>query len=376
MPRLGGTLASSRAEDGQYVPEQINNHSGMGESNRRRGRPRGGRSMGRNPWLTYSNRLMAERTDWSKTDEGTVQAVERRLRYLGSVVRMLHERIDERTNEPIVSTVNPAKLNEKDITALTRYFLDEIKIANATAKKYTTTMGHITVFAGNPIIDLMRKHPIKKRGLPHGPSTAPKDSYCLDTVLSFLDRAYEIARNAKDWWDVARYGFVVGYVGFGLRPKEYRAIPITDLEIYSHRLKVQYSKTGVPDYTTLLPPMKKHLNQYLDLRTKWMLETGSDPKNGLMVPMLPTKRARSPEWQSYQVRRMFRELREDGMPPIKPKDLRTSFGQIMMDNGATMDQCSKQLRHASIATTQEFYVDLRPDNTYQTLQKLFNRHDL
>jgi hypothetical protein len=92
----------------------------VGKKKRKRkySRPKRRRSMGRYPWRTYSRLLIEERRDWSRTKEGTVQAMERRLRYLEKVVMELKD-------QGRLSSANPAKLTEKDIGELFRYFREE-----------------------------------------------------------------------------------------------------------------------------------------------------------------------------------------------------------------------------------------------------------
>ena len=94
----------------------------------------------------------------------------------------------------------------------------------------------------------------------------------------------------------------------------------------------------------------------------------------LMVPNLGGRGIRHPDptgFDGCHLQKMFGVLQQVSGLAIAPKDLRTSFGQILKDAGASMDDCSSMLRHESIKTTQEFYVDLRPQDTFDRLKKLF-----
>jgi integrase len=240
-------------------------------------------------------------------------------------------------------------------------------------------MNQVTAMAGNPVVMTMRQHPVKRQQLPKRTSKAAKRSFGLETVLTFLETARIQAESNDDWWYTARYGFVAFFAGFGLRQKELRAARMRALEVHCWRLKVEHAKTE-PDYTSLLPPFEGHVRAFLGLRKKALQARGLDPGAGntLIIPNLPTPRARAIEGEGFtgpQVRSMFKELRQATGIPIAPKDLRTSFGQILMDVGASMDQCSAQMRHASVATTQKWYVDLRSEDTYDRLRDLFDHQE-
>jgi integrase len=58
---------------------------------------------------------------------------------------------------------------------------------------------------------------------------------------------------------------------------------------------------------------------------------------------------------------------------IRPKDGRTSFGQNLIDHGFTVDEVSKRMRHATVATTQNFYIELRPDDDFERLKARYER---
>jgi integrase len=329
--------------------------------------------MGRNPWKTYTTRLLTERADWSRSKEGTSQAMERKLRYIGGVVLALRD-------SGKLSTANPQKLTEDDIVKLFEHF-KSLNLKPGTIHKYQVAIQHITTYADNPIIITMRNHPVKRMKLPRCSSATGRRSFSMKTVTAFLDGAKAKAEASEDWYPTAAYGFAVLAAAFGVRPKESRAIRYNDLERYCWRLRVGYSKTH-PDYTSMLPPMEGHMIRYLELRAKAFKARAMDPENGdtLMVPCLKSpgiRRANAEGFSGPQVRVMFRGLRGGpGAPPIAPKDLRTSFGQILMDNcGASLDECSQLLRHESVKTTQQFYVELRPEDMFEKLRKRFEDHE-
>jgi len=319
-------------------------------------------AVGRNPWLAYSRELVRERADWSRTKEGTAQERERKLRHLGKIVRSLHE-------GGRLTTRNPAGMGERDIMNLFGH-LKEQGLKPGTMLKYLGIMSQLCALAGNAIISQLRAHPVKAQWLPHGSGKAGKRSFRLETVMSFLDVARARAEKSDAWWDVVAYGLVAFAAGFGVRPKELRALEYADLERYCWRLRVGFSKT-VPDYTTLLPPVRPHVERFLELREAHLGRQGH-PR---FFPELagPGMRESGETVTSHQVRKMFSRIGKDAGVDIAPKDLRTSYGQVLMDCGATIETTSRLLRHASVATTQRWYVDLRPDDSYDKLQALFGQ---
>jgi integrase len=335
--------------------------------------------MGRNPWKTFSDRLITARADWSRTKEGTAQAVKRKLDYIGTVMHMLRDRNPQPDPEDPRRefSCNPARMGELEVKILFQYFEHEKKLKPNTLRPYLSIVTQLCSSAGNPVLATMRANPIKRRELPRGYAMTGRRSFNLKTVLSFLDSAKARAETSNDWYDTATYGFTVLAAGFGLRPKELRAIRYGELEKHCWRLRVGFTKTN-PDYTCLLPPILPHIERYLELRTRALKAGGQDPENGKLplVPYLDNPRTRLVGEEGLtgaQLREMFKGLREATGTPIAPKDLRTSFGQILKDAGASMDQCSTQLRHASVKTTQQFYVELRSEDTFSQLQKLFSK---
>lgn len=316
--------------------------------------------MGRNPWLKFSLQLVEERADWSRTKEGTAQERIRKLRHLGKIVEQLHE-------QGRLTTTNPARMGERDVMNL----FGELKsrgLKSGTMLKYLGIMSQLCALADNAIIAQLRAHPIKAQQLPHGNGKAGKRSFRLETVLAFLEVARARAEKSDAWWDVVAYGLVAFAAGFGVRPKELRALQYADLEKYCWRIRVDFSKT-VPDYTTLLPPVRPHVERFLQLREAHLGRQG----NPQLFPELagPGMRESGETVTSNQVRKMFARIGEEAGVDIAPKDLRTSYGQVLMDCGATIETTSRLLRHASVATTQRWYVDLRPDDSYDKLQALF-----
>jgi len=324
--------------------------------------------MGAYPWRTWTRKLVEARVDWSRGKEGTAQAMSRKLHYLGEQVHELWE-------SGQLTTANPQYLTVRDVGILFAHLREIRHLAPATLHKYLTAVAQITAFAGNSVIAAMRQHPVDRAGLPHGARRAGKRSFGLEAVLGLLGVARARAEASDAWYETAAYGCAVLAAGFGLRSKELRATRIQDLETAIWRLKVSNPKTR-PDYAVLLPPIQEHLERFLELRRERLEARGMDTKAGLMLPAIKGRGIRYDgiEMSGPQVRRVFKELRVEKGPSIAPKDMRSSYGQIVHNFGAKMETCCRLLRHDSIKTTEEFYVDLVADTSYETLQSLFAHH--
>lgn len=321
--------------------------------------------MGAYPWRTFTRKLVEARVDWSRGKEGTAQAMERKLLYLGGQVHGLWKGGQ-------ITTANPKYLTARDVGVLFAHLREIRHLAPATLHKYLTAVAEITAFAGNSVIAAMRQHPVDRAGLPHGARRAGKRSFGLEAVLGLLDGARARAEASGAWYETAAYGCAVLAAGFGLRSKELRAARVQDLEVSVWRLKVSNPKTR-PDYAVLLPPVQKHLEHFLQLRRERLEARGMETGAGLMMPAIKGQGIRydGEELSGPQVRRIFQVLRAGDGPSIAPKDMRTSYGQIIHNFGATMETCSRLLRHDSIKTTEDFYVDLVADDSYDALQSLF-----
>lgn len=48
-------------------------------------------------------------------------------------------------------------------------------------------------------------------------------------------------------------------------------------------------------------------------------------------------------------------------------------GQIALDNGVTLEQVSRSMRHASVVTTERYYCRARADLAYARVNDAYNR---
>lgn len=112
------------------------------------------------------------------------------------------------------------------------------------------------------------------------------------------------------------------------------------------------------------------------MRAEYMTAKGLNPHdpNLPIVPYLDKPGGIEKGIEFYSgpvVRKMFNQLRKVTGIPISPKDLRTSYGQVLKDRNVPIEQVQVHLRHTSVQTTQAFYATLRPDKAYKELDRYF-----
>ncbi len=356
---------------------------------KRRPGPKGPRrSMGRFPWLTYSNAFVdAVKKDLSNGKQGTVQEYTRKLQMLGRYLDDLKARGLVKATPPSIrpgslkdsKNVNPIFLKKEDIEAYVRWAKDEKGLKASTIAKQIGLLKGLTLFVGNPVIEKMRQLP-GKSGLPTPPPHGPKICFSEETVLPFLTRVQKHAELTDSWWDIAAFGFAVVYSGTGLRPKEARKALLKDLDTVNCRLWVSNPKGQGEwtegDFALILKPFRPYMQAYLNMRQRHMDSRGmnpTDPKRPLIPRLYPPARPTVDPvfFEAANVRNMFVRLRKLTGIGFRPKDGRPSYGQLLKDRGVPIEDCSVLLRHTNVKTTQAYYVSLRPDKAFRSVDKYF-----
>ena len=344
--------------------------------------------MGRFPWLTYSNAFVeAVKKDLSNGKQGTVQEMTRKLRMLGRYMNELKARgLVKATPFSIKAgrrydskNVNPMFLTKDDIEAYVRWARDEKGMKNSTISKQIGLLKGLTVFVGNLVIVNMKMLP-GRSGLPSPPPVGPKVCFSEETVISFLKAAQKQAELTNCWWDIAGFGFAVIYSGTGLRPKEARKALLKDLDTVNNRLWVGSPKGKGEwtegDFALILKPFRPFLHAYLQLRHAYMTRRGLNPTES-GKPLIPRLKASTLPtvdpvfFEASNVRNMFERLRKLTGIAFRPKDGRPSYGQMLKDHGVPIEDCSVFLRHTNVKTTQAYYVSLRPDKAFKSVDKYF-----
>jgi len=328
--------------------------------------------LGRYPWLAIvNNYIEAGAKHWSPETTSTKR---RGLIRIGRNLELLK-------SLELISTTNPEKLTDKDIEAYDRWNAEREltdqkgkKIKIVSRVKDIEMINGLTLFCGNPVVEAMRKMP-GHQGLPKRPALGPKVSYSEKTVLSVLETALNAAREAvrpKQWGAIATLGWLVIENGFGPRPREARMLQLGDLDIRQFKIRVNHPKGegqwADGDWVTLIPTFAPYMIEFLKLRANFLTQTGIDP-NDLQIPLIPKiVKGRTEIYSSKQVALTHRKLAKATGIKLRPKDGRTSFGQNFIDHGFTVDEVSKRMRHATVATTQRFYIELRPDDDFERLR--------
>lgn len=360
------------AGTGQPISESGPNRPKRGAGTKKRGRPgpvRRGRSLGRYPWLTWAMRYIKEGVRYWSPE--TVERKRRGLVRIGNVLKELQA-------AGMVSTSNPEKLTARDVEAFDRWNQERGLKISSRCRDNELIKG-VTVLAGNPVVELMRQRP-GKSGLPKRPSHGPKISFTEGTVLEVMEKAKERAQKAKlvnEWKDVTLLGCLVIENGFGFRPRELRPLLFGDLILSQYKIRVNHPKGeghwSDGDWVTIIPTFAPYLLTYIELRAKYLRRYGVDP-NEPKVPMVPKLREGAVgTYTEKQIAHTHRQFAKVTGVDLRPKDGRTSFGQNLIDHGFSVDEVSKRMRHATVATTQNFYIELRPDDDFERLKARYER---
>ena len=354
-----------------------------------RGRRRGRRSMGRYPWLTLSKQFLDATLPYMKGM--TKVRYPDWIRQVGEELQRLHE-------EGKISATSPKRITVDDVLAYDRG-MTERGLKASTRDKRLSVLRQVCIYFNNPVVDKIRATP-GRMGLTQKPKKNPKRSFVEETVLKFIETAFSWATARKDCRDGPRREAMLGFLllsnGFGMRPKEMRFAKYGDLEPQNYRIWIsnpkgngQWEDVG-NDCATCIPPSRPFFDAFLEVRASRLSSWGYDPTSPEipLIPRLDVKVIEMPHgrgrrrtttrtkeiafYGSQALDEMFRELGAKTGTPIRPKDGRPSFGQAMKDHGVPIEDISVRMRHTNVQTTQKYYVDLRPDKDFRSLDKYWN----
>lgn len=145
----------------------------------------------------------------------------------------------------------------------------------------------------------------------------------------------------------------------GLRPQEALALHAEDLDdrkVFVHRKVVDgelldYTKTRRNRWVRLLGPLAQDLAEY-------RLALG--PRDGLLFPRPDGQPWRAHDWRNWH-RRVYRpNAAAVGLDCARPYDLRGSFVSLLIWEGQTMVEVSRQAGH-SVATSDRHYARMFED---------------
>jgi len=174
--------------------------------------------------------------------------------------------------------------------------------------------------------------------------------------------------------DQAIAELTLGCLHVGLRPGELRKAALRDMDTRKWVFFVAYPKgKGIYGEEARLPVpdvLKPYVLEFLVERERMLKSKGMEHA----VALIPAVSANGVGTYSEQAFGRLKKavIAKTGIS-FKWKDFRASGGQIALDNGVTLEQVSRSMRHASVVTTEQYYCRARADLAYACVNDAYNR---
>ena len=333
---------------------------------RRRGRKRGPRSLGRYPFLTELRVYLDE--VYRAYAETTVYEKERKL-------CQVHRVLQELKSKGIIETTSPRRLGQKEIWAFHDWMngrngLRSRPLAPGTQKKLLHHLNGFLTHLGNGVIsEMVAKKQLRIPKEPKIPGPSFDEGY-LDSLMKALQKMAE--NGSKD--ALAVFGHAVFCAYAGTRLKEVRLAQIGHFSTDSWVLVVYHPKGedswADPREVMVCGPGRKFVSAYLALRKRLLAERGhADNRNVPLVPWFKGSEVR--EWSDNNLRRAKEKVLEQMKVKYDFRIFRRSYGQNMIDRGVRVDTTSKAMGHASVSTTQRYYVCLKNKHVFDEIERAY-----
>jgi len=297
--------------------------------------------LGCNPFMTLLARHTAEGEGFYSP--ATVAERHRKLRKLGADLRRLKK-------EKKIRTDNPMKMGILEVTEL----LKDMRGRGLSVNTVSKQLGQLEVFldwCGNPVIANLReknKQAIPMQRVRRLPSL-PEDDF--QRILAAAD--------AMSGWRGRVVGFLMAIYGYcGLRMSELRLAHLEDLDMREWTIRVRHPKGedswGEKRVVYIPEPAREYVVRYMTARAEMMYRR--DIREDV-IPLVPSisPRGRMDFYTAQGIGSLKRRVERLSGVKFDIRSLRRTYGQLLLDRGATIDAVSKSMGHSSTKTTETYY---------------------
>lgn len=349
-----------RSEGADATHGRIGSSSSVSRKKGRPGRKRGARSTGRYPFVAWINKYLS---NCGLADE-TIKERRRRLTRIYHDLQLLE-------SDGKIGTTNPEKMTENEVGA----FVDSLIARGKKGKDFehdVTALNGLLKNANNLAIEsLKNRYPAKFRKSIKTGRYPPLDGEEFNFIVQGAEKV-----DPANWYKIESYAIVVLGLASGARHKELKEGKVHDLCLRSgdEHYHIEHPK-GEDSYgETRDPPLRPEcqpfLRKYLQKRKEMLVKR---PDNEFLFPALRDKA--DGKLSSNSITRMVRFVGQDAQ--VVKLDLhkcRRTFGQMLLDEGVSIEVVSVLMGHASTAMTEKFYCRRRQQQASFSVRNIWGKN--
>lgn len=344
------------------TPSRSDGSTSTGSKKGRPGRKRRARSMGRYPFLTCATKYLEN----SGLAESTL--IERKRRLWRIHRDLYHLRAGE-----VITTTNPEKMTEKEVGAFVELMIERGK-KGKDFEHDVTALGALLKFANNLALESYRnRHANQFRKCTRTIRHPPLDSDEYGRIVQGTSKV-----DANDWNKMESYAIVVLGLASGARHKELREGRVEDLCLRDgdEHYHIAHPKGEATYGEERDPPIRLEcltfLRKYLQKRKEMLAKR---PDNEFLFPAFRDKV--DGKLSANSITKMVRSVGRDAQ--VVGLDLhkcRRTYGQMLLDEGASIEEVSVLMGHASTAMTEKYYCRRRHQQAAGSARNLWGRNVL
>ena len=261
----------------------------------------------------------------------------------------------------------PANWGEREIIAI-MFELRSRGLSHASQRQELAILKGLLRFAGNSILDQM------KARNPHvfpKPISERKPSLNEDQLAKILRASEEM----KGWRGECMRFMMTTYAHTGLRLNELRMAEYSDLDLKNWTIRVSHPKGertyGVQRVVPIPEPLKPTVIRFLREREKVLAQHGLlGAKPLVFVEDNPEQPIAIPTVKSWA-----NEIRERSGVAFTVHSLRRTYGQNLLNRGASIETVSIALGHSSTVTTEKHYCRKDSDQARLEIVQAYQRSE-
>ena len=322
--------------------------------------------MGRYPFLALLEVYLKEVR--GACADSTFSEMKRKLEYV-------HRVLLELKSKGLIDITNPRKIGERDIFGFVSWMnardgLRSRPLELSAQKKLLQHLENFLTYWDNCVIERMVKKKQLKRPRE---SNVPLESFEESQKVSLITALKDAAQSeSMDALGVFGHAVFCGYAG--TRLKEIRLANKGDFSSAQWELTIRHPKGegawADPRTAMVCLPGRDLVTNYMACRERELKRRNIEDNRD--IPLVPRFTGTGAErWPDGILHNVKVEVERRLGLRFDFRKLRRSYGQNLLDAGVSLESVSKAMGHASVLTTQRYYVRLRSARAFAEIEQVY-----